>query len=244
MGLMRLYWSPAGAAAPHGAYVRYPVAGMIRQLAEASVARRVVVIGEDLGTVPPGFRKIMQEAEIQSYRVLYFERDDDQRFLPSASYPQEACACISTHDLPTLAGWWRGVEIDARERLELVDAESGTRLRVERERDRRLLLSVLAEAGLWPSGLERAAAGDEPPAQLPAEGVAAAHVFLARTPSRLVAVQLEDLTGVIDQANLPGTIDEYPNWRRKLPVDLEEIAELPLFRAITSALASERPRQP
>jgi 4-alpha-glucanotransferase len=243
MGLMRLYWIPANAGAMDGAYVRYPMPEMMRQLAAASVAKRALVIGEDLGTVPPGFRQVMQDAEIQGYRVLYFERREDQQFRAPPTYPREACACISTHDLPTLAGWWRGTDIDVREQLGRLDAEGVARQRTDRARDRHLLLAALHGAGLLPSGLERVAKGEEPPPrELPVDAVTAAHVFLARTPSRLIAVQLEDLIGAVEQANLPGTVDEHPNWRRKLPVGLEEIAATLLFNEITSALARERPR--
>jgi 4-alpha-glucanotransferase len=243
MGLMRLYWIPSNADAIDGAYVRYPMADMIRQLAEASVARSSLVIGEDLGTVPPGFRQIMQDTGIQGYRVLYFERREEQQFRAHSSYPREACACISTHDLPTLAGWWLGTDIDARERLVCLDSGSVARQRSERGRDRYLLLAALAEAGLLPHGLERVVSGQEPPPhELPPEALAAAHVFLARTPSRLVAVQLEDLTGAVEQANLPGTVNDCPNWRRKLPLSLDEIAATPLFKEISGALARERPR--
>jgi 4-alpha-glucanotransferase len=244
MGLMRLYWIPAHADAMDGAYVRYPMPEMIRELAGASVAMRALVIGEDLGTVPPGFREMMRATEIQSYRVLYFERREGHRFLAPPSYPREACACISTHDLPTLAGWWLGKDIDARQQLGLLGADSVTLQRADRARDRHFLLGLLAEAGLLPNGLEPAARGEAPPRELPAAAAAAVHVVLARSPSRLVAVQLEDLVGVVEQANLPGTVDEHPNWRRKVPVDLEEIEANHLFKEITSAVARERPRQP
>jgi 4-alpha-glucanotransferase len=243
MGLMRLYWIPSNAGAIDGAYVRYPMSEMIRQLALASVANRALVIGEDLGTVPPSFRRVTQDAEIQGYRVLYFERREEQQFRAPASYPRKACACVTTHDLPTLAGWWLGNDIAVCDQLGLLDAADVERQRSDRARDRHLLLAALAEAGLLPRELERAVKGEgPPPRELPAEAVIAAHVFLARTPSRLVAVQLEDLASAVEQANLPGTVKEFPNWRRKLPVGLDQIATTPLFKETTKALARERPR--
>jgi 4-alpha-glucanotransferase len=243
MGLMRLYWIPSNASAADGAYVRYPMPEMIRQLALTSVANRALVIGEDLGTVPPGLRQVMRDAEIQGYRVLYFERRKQQQFRAPASYPREACACISTHDLPTLSGWWLGRDIDVREQLGLLDGEGVAHQRLERERDRHLLLAALAEARLLPTGIGRVVKGQEPlPRELPPEAATDVHLFLARSPSRLMAVQLEDLAGAVEQANLPGTLDQYPNWRRKLPVKLDEIAATTLFKEITGAVARERPR--
>ena len=117
MGLTRLYLIPAEAQASEGAYLRYPLGDMLRVLSDISWRRRTVVIGEDLGTVPSGFREMMQEAEIQGYRVFYFEREDDGRFRHPHAYTERALACISTHDLPTLKGWWKGTDIDERERL-------------------------------------------------------------------------------------------------------------------------------
>jgi 4-alpha-glucanotransferase len=105
MSLYRLFWIADGLAAADGVYVRYPFPQMLRALAEVSQDRRAVVIGEDLGVVPSGFRDVMRELEIQSYRVLFFERKEDF-FLPPEAYPREALACITTHDLHTLAGWW------------------------------------------------------------------------------------------------------------------------------------------
>jgi 4-alpha-glucanotransferase len=244
MGLMRLYWIPADADATDGAYVRYPMPEMIEQLAAASVAMRTLVIGEDLGTVPSGFRDVMRAAEIQGYRVLYFERREDQRFLAPPSFLREGCACISTHDLPTLAGWWLGKDIDVREQLGLLGADRVAQQRAERVRARHFLVAAIAEAGLLPKGLEPAARGEAPPRELPADAATAVHVLLARSPSRLLAVQLEDLLGVIEQANLPGTVDQHPNWRRKLPIDLHEIAANHLFKDITRAVARQRPRHP
>ena len=245
MGLTRLYWIPADARAKEGAYVRYPVGELLRRLARISQARSSVVIGEDLGTVPPGFREVMSEMEIQGYRVLYFEREGDGSFRAPHAYSHKALACLSTHDLPTLKGWWRASDADEREKLGLLSPEHAAAMRSSRAHDRGMLLAALRHAGLLPQSLQAALDGHAPyPEDLPSELCVAIHVFLARTNSRLVAVQLEDMLGMQDQANVPGTIDECPNWRRKLPIQLSEIPHTDLFRDIASVLSQERPRLP
>lgn len=241
MGLVRLYWVPAGLCATDGAYVSYPGDILMRHLASASLDHSALVIGEDLGTVPAGFRDIMRRMAIQGYRVLYFERGKDGRFRAPHCYAHAALACISTHDLPTLRGWWKGRDISERERLGLFDAATAELQRHERTRDRRLLLQALAQAGLGPDETAPGGAGPTS-AELPDAVLVGLHTFLARTRSRLVAVQLEDLVGMEEQANLPGTVDEYPNWRRKLPVSLERLPECRMFRRVAGAVAAERPR--
>ncbi|MFZ0854059.1 MAG: 4-alpha-glucanotransferase [Hyphomicrobiaceae bacterium] len=243
MGLVRLYWVPAGFAATDGAYVSYPGEVLMRQLASASLRHSALVIGEDLGTVPPGFRDSMRAMEIQGYRVLYFERGKDGGFRAPSSYARAALACISTHDLPTLRGWWKGSDIAERERLGRFGPGAAKVQRHERERARRLLLRALKRERLAP---DKAGAGrtGAAPAELPDSVLTGLHVFLARTHSRLVAVQLEDLVGMEEQANLPGTIDEHPNWRRKLPVTLEDLPRCRTFQSVVIALATERPRLP
>jgi 4-alpha-glucanotransferase len=243
MGLTRLYLIPAQAEAREGAYVRYPLADMLRVLADNSHSRRTIVIGEDLGTVPVGFREVMHEAEIQGYRVFYFEREENGWFRAPGAYAHRALACLSTHDLPTLKGWWAGVDIGERERLGWYSGEQAAELRKARAGDLALLLAALKHAGVLPNASELVLAGDRPyPEELPAEICVAAHAMLAKAASRLIAVQLEDLAGVEDQANLPGTVDEYPNWRRKLPLDIAQLAETELFRNVTEAMSWERPR--
>jgi len=245
MGLMRLFLIPADAQATDGAYLHYPLADMLRVLAQISQQRSAIVIGEDLGTVPPGFREVMRDAEIQGYRVLYFEREDNGWFRAPDGYAHRALACLSTHDLATVKGWWCGSDIDERKRLGWYAAESALQMRAERAGDRILLLAALKHAGLLPGDFDAVLDGGATcPAELPAELLVAAHALLAKTASRLVAVQLEDLAGMKEQANLPGTTNEHPNWRRKLPIDLENIVESELFRDIVGAVSRERPRLP
>lgn len=233
MGLQRLYWIPEGSTARDGAYVGYPFREMLEGVAEESWIHRTIVIGEDLGTVPPGFSDTMVRAGLLSYQVLYFTADE-RGLLPPEAYRREALVCVATHDLPTLKGWWAGRDIDWRvEAGRATEPEAETQ-RVERARDRTALLKALADAGL--------PIPEAPAEEMPDEVLVAVHRFLARTPCRLFSVQLDDALGAREQANLPGTVDEHPNWRRKTPVEIEALGAHPLFRAVTAAIAAERPR--
>jgi 4-alpha-glucanotransferase len=231
MGLKRLYWIPSGAGASEGAYVRYPFDDLVRLIALESRRHRCLVVGEDLGTVPSGFRPAMQQAGVMSCRVLYFERDRDQRFLPPDEYPVEALVSVSTHDLPTLKGFWTWRDVAWRELLELLPGkEAQAAARAERERDRMLLLKALEEADLLPEGVDP----EHPPDELSNELIEAAHRFLARTPGRLLMIQLEDALGETEQPNLPGA-EAHPNWRRRYARRLEDLTSEPLVRRIAAA---------
>ncbi|MBM3605346.1 MAG: 4-alpha-glucanotransferase [Alphaproteobacteria bacterium] len=234
MGLWQLFLIPQDAGPAQGTYARYPIADMLAALAQASRQNRTIVIGEDLGNVPPGFREVMDEVGILSYRILLFERDDDG-FIPPADYPQNALACLSTHDLPTFQGWWRGDDITLRHDHDLISEEAATEQAEARRTERAQLLSDLAAQGRWPDGMPGT---DSAPDDL----VAAVHAMLATAPSRLFAVRLEDLAGEVSPVNIPSTTDEYPNWQRKLGVTLEQLPDLPLFRQIAGDLRSARPR--
>jgi 4-alpha-glucanotransferase len=242
MGIFRLYWVPERLTPRDGAFVRYPMDALVATLASVSQERQAVVIGEDLGTVPPGFREAMYAAEIQSNLVVYFERDGD-RFLPPQAYLPQALATISNHDLPTLAGWWRGQDIRVRSELGVPGGDDPQRRLTERRGECRLLLAALAEAGLLPEHLRGAASGEAPvPEDLPREVLVAVHRFAARTPCRLFGVQIEELTGAVDQPNLPGTTHEHPNWLRRIPIDLDELPAADTFLAIADAVRGERPK--
>jgi (1->4)-alpha-D-glucan 1-alpha-D-glucosylmutase len=221
MALSRLYWVPSGAAPSEGAYVRYPLEDLLGLVALESERHRCLVIGEDLGTVTDEVRDALAQSGVLSYRVLLFERDREGRFHPPSRYPEAALATASTHDLPTLAGWWEGRDIEARAMHGQLrpDANPAAQM-AERVRERGELLAALAQAQLLPRGspLDPQAVPSLTPSL-----ATAVQAFLARTPSALMVVQPEDLFGVRDQANLPGTVDEHPNWRRRLPVALEDV---------------------
>ena len=241
MSLRQLFWIPKGAAPAEGIYVQYPLEGTIAALAEISQRQKLVVIGEDLGHVPEGFRDTMAEAAILSYRILYFEKSGSN-FIAPKDWPLLALACLSTHDLPTLKGWWAGDDIKLRAEHELIEAASASAQRHVRVRERRNLLIALARAGLMSKRLMRRllAARRLDDADYAALALAA-HRYIARTPSRLTAMRLADAVGEFHPTNLPGTSDEYPNWQRKLELTLEEVAESALFARLTAALRKERP---
>jgi (1->4)-alpha-D-glucan 1-alpha-D-glucosylmutase len=200
MALMRLYWIPRGAKPEQGGYVTYPFRDLVGVLARESSQRRCLVVGEDLGTMPKALRAALGEARVLSYRPLLFEKDAAGEYRPPSAYPRDALVCASTHDLPTWRGFWAGGDIEQRARCGLtLDAE---REKERREADKRALARALAR-----EGLDRSAV--------------AAHAFIARTPCKIALVQPEDVFELLAQANLPGSIDQHPNWRRKLPLELE-----------------------
>lgn len=228
MGLQRLFWIPRGMRGTDGAYVRYPFHDLLRIIALESQRNRCIVIGEDLGTVAEGFREALQAAGILSYRVLFFERRDDGSFKRPDEYPAGALVTASTHDLPTVAGFHAGRDIDWRQQLgHYPDESAAADARAERAGARRLLEEALGSAAM---------SGSDPHA--------APHLYLASTPSRLLIVQTEDLLGELEQPNLPGTHDEHPNWRRKLSVPLSEIFERDAVRFLLRELGSSRPHLP
>ena len=230
MGLLHLFWIPADGKPAGGAYVSYPLEDLLAILALESHRNQCLVVGEDLGTVPMGFRERMAAANVLSYRVLYFEKDGD-RFKRPGEYPALALACVTTHDLATVNGFWQGADIDLKERLELypsADAEAGER--VARARDRRLLLDALAAEGLPSDGAEEA----QP---ITPALAAALHRYLSRSPASLLLVQLDDLCAEVEQINVPGTVDERPNWRRRLSLTVDELASAPVMRAMAPQLA-------
>ncbi len=237
MGLKRLYWIPGDFDARSGGYVRYPLERVLDVMAAQSQAAHALVIGEDLGTVPPGFRELMLAAGMLGYRVLYFEKEHDGRFRGPSAYTPLALACLSTHDLPPLAGWWAGTDIDERRRLGKLEPHEADASREERHREKSRLLEALAAEGL-------AHVPENAAESLTDDVIAALHRFLARTQSRLVAIQIEDLARAVEQVNMPGTHLEHRNWSLKLPLGVEEMAENPLVRSTLAAVASERPRSP
>jgi (1->4)-alpha-D-glucan 1-alpha-D-glucosylmutase len=219
LGLMRLYWIPPGMSAAEGAYVRYPLDDLLGILALESERNRCLVVGEDLGTVPDALRERLHELGVLSYRLLYFERDASGYFKPPQSYPAQALVAASTHDLPTLTGFWEGRDIAVRNELGLFPNEDARQAQlVQRAEQRARLLLMLEREGLLP---ENATADSLTLSEMTPALVRALHAFIARAPSKVLLVQMEDVLGVRDQVNLPGTTTEQPNWRRKLGLALE-----------------------
>jgi 4-alpha-glucanotransferase len=241
MSLNRLYWIPNGMAATQGCYVRYPFEVLLRLTALESHRQSCAVVGEDLGTVPPGFRDTLQAANLLSYRIMMFERRGDGSFIRPKDYPPLAAASAATHDLATLEGFWLGRDIAWRRQLGLYpDAAAEAAEASERERDRRLLVEALVREGLLaPADCRALLPETGEPVYTPALGDAIQR-FLARSHSRLMLVQIEDLAGETEQANLPGTTDAHPNWRRRLSQTLEEIIAGGKLRRLAGLIEQDR----
>lgn len=241
MNLMRLYWVPQTMKPTDGAYVRYPLHELLAIVALESWRARCLVIGEDLGTVAGEMRAAMAQRLILSYRLLYFERDAAGDFLPPAAYPRNALVAVGTHDLPTLAGWWSGHDLALRRALGEASGAGFDETEIAaRAQDRLRLLAALQRAALLPVDADLASIAAQPLAPSLAQAV---HVWLARSPARLMALQIEDALGVIEQSNLPGTTDQHPNWRRKLPVSVEDIAADECVDALAGAVTVARTDQ-
>ena len=234
LGFVRLFWIPEGAHPADGAYVRYPLSDLLAIVALESHRNKCLVVGEDLGTVPEGLREALRESGVLSYRLLYFEREESGAFCEPRAWPHQALIAATTHDLPTFPGYWAGTDIELKARLDLYpSSEREHRDRRIRKTDRRQLVAALRREGL------EADLNGPPP-------VASVYRYLARTPGQLLMVQLEDLLGVHEQMNLPGTTNQYPNWRRKLPLDIAALfAEPAVVRTLAAINAEGRalPRQ-
>jgi (1->4)-alpha-D-glucan 1-alpha-D-glucosylmutase len=227
MGLMRLFWIPPGRSAAEGAYVHYRLDEMLAVVALESVRNSCLVVGEDLGTVPDEVRDALARRGVLSYRLFYFEREPDGAFKPATAYPRDALVAVGTHDLPTLAGWWNGRDIALRREHGLyTDPAQLERMAEERGHERARLAARLDQT---------------PGSELSAELIGELHAFLAATPARVMLVQPEDALGVEEQANLPGTVNEHPNWRHKFPLRVEEVSRDARIEALAAAIRRARP---
>jgi 4-alpha-glucanotransferase len=208
MGLFRLWWIPVGASPADGAYVRYRYEEMLDILALESHRAGAYVVGEDLGTVEDFVRHELHDRGVLSYRLLWFEPHRPPEF------PRQALAAVTTHDLPTIAGMWTGADLAEQHALGLEPNEEGARAIREKLAD-------------WSGSPDDAD---------PAEVVVNTHRLLAQAPSMILTATLDDAAVVEDRPNVPGTVDERPNWSIALPVPLEELEESPVAAAIADAL--------
>jgi 4-alpha-glucanotransferase len=222
MRLFRLFWIPPGHNATEGAYVRDTPEDVVRILALESVRNQAVIIGEDLGTVEDEVRETLARFGVHSYRLLYFERIQD-RFRAPAEYPAQALVSTTTHDLPTIAGFWTSADITARLRAGAIDQAAFQAQLASRARDKQHLLDALFAANLLSANYERRA--DRIP-ELTGELHNAIMGYLATTPSALWLINQEDISKDPDQQNLPGTTAEYPNWSRKVRWSLDDLTSL------------------
>jgi 4-alpha-glucanotransferase len=214
LGLKRFYLVPRGLRADQGAYVRFPFEALLAAAAQESIANECIVIGEDLGTVPPGFQDTLAGYGIWSFQVMLFQRAADGGFIAPDLYRANALVTFATHDLPTFAGWVSGHDLGIKRGLGLDPGES--------DHDRAAAKEALGRTMAWRG--------------LPTVDWLSVVRFLADTPSRLLLVSLEDALGEVEQVNLPGTIDQHPNWRRRLPVPLEELLQASTLPAVAAVM--------
>jgi 4-alpha-glucanotransferase len=224
MRLFRLYWIPDASDATQGAYVKERNEDLVRIVALESVRNQVVVIGEDLGTVEPEIRETLARYGILSYRLLYFEKNQAGGFRGPEEYPVQALVSSTTHDLPTIAGFWTGADIEARRAAGVIDEEGIRAQYASRAQEKQRMLDVLFDRGLMPAHLPRSQSAYP---ELTGELHNAVVGFLASTPSELLAINQEDLTKEPAQQNLPGTTWQYPNWGRKMRFTVEELRSNP-----------------
>ena len=227
MGLMRLWLVPRGASPSEGAYLTYPFDDLLRLLALESHRHGAIVIGEDLGTVAPVFRRRCRAAGIAGMDVLWFQREGEC-FLAPGEWRADAVAMTTTHDLPTVAGWWQGADLDLRRDLGMVGAAE----HAQREADR---------ASLW-QAFTAASSGTGPPplADQTAPVVDAAVDYVSKTESPLALVPIEDVMGLVEQPNVPGTTNEHPNWRRRLKPPTRDLLQQPVAKRRLELLGSRR----
>ncbi len=230
MGLMRLWVMPAGAGPMEGAYLNYPVDDLLRLLSLEAWRRRAVILGEDLGTVPEGLREKLAARGLLGMRVLFFERDHHGNFKAPGEWPRSALATSTTHDLPTINGWWRGHDIDWRIRVGQHQEHERPAQLEERERERAGLLRLLREYA-------PEVQGDLADAEVLADACGA---FLGRTPAPLVLFPVEDALCLLEQPNMPGTTDTHPNWRRRYPGDSATLLDDPACTRRLKILAEAR----
>jgi glycogen operon protein len=230
MWLYRLFWIVEEVNGISRTYVRYPSKELFSLLALESVRNRTAIIGEDLGTVPHEVRLEMERRNIYSWKVLYFEKEyGSGEFLRPDQYKRDSIATINTHDLPTLAGFWLGRDIEERHRLNILTDGAAEQARLERKSDRNAMLRALEANDLKTEEMDETMTMDP-------ELSSAIHRYVSLSGSRLFIVSLYDLTGEMDQPNLPGTVDEYPCWKLRNQVYLEDIEENPYWLAINKAI--------
>lgn len=230
LGMFRLFWIPEGKLPAEGAYVTNPSEDLLRIIALESVRNRTLVVSEDLGTVGENVYDRLQGLNMLSYKLLYFERNyPEPSFRPPWAYPQKALCAVTTHDLATCYGFWTASDIELKKRLGLyLKEDKYIKHLMERTRDKELLLKALHEQGI----LQQSQLGDFKKIDMNQGLCFAIYEYLAKTPCILVSVSLDDILGTINQQNLPGVVEEYPCWRQKTPLYLEDIISDESFRAL------------
>ncbi|HUQ12209.1 MAG TPA: 4-alpha-glucanotransferase [Steroidobacteraceae bacterium] len=241
MALFRQWWVPRGFKSVDGGYVHYPLEDLLGVVALESHRNECLVVGEDLGVVPDEIRRALPQFGVFHYKVVMFEQRDGE-FVPPREYVRPALATVTTHDLPTLRGWWTGHDIDLWEKLGFyADSSVGVAARAERTRERLRLLRALRREGLWPEDHSVETHDTAPPAPAYSPELAhAVHLYLGRSEAALVTVQLEDMIGMLEPVNIPGTSSEYSNWTRRMTESAREIFARDDVRELAAAMSASR----
>jgi 4-alpha-glucanotransferase len=237
LGLFRLFWIPYGMNPKEGAYIGYPTDDLLRIIALESVRNKTVVIAEDLGTIGENVRETLRRFQMLSCRLFYFERNyPETSFKPPDKYPEMALCAVTTHDLPTIYGYWTGRDIERKKLLGMYPADNLWRKQIEdRNNEKKLILYALKSQGVIPDNYP---SDPDMVTGMTPELCLAIYKYLALTPCKLLSVSLEDIIGTFDQQNMPGTIDSYPNWMQKIPLTLEEIISDRRFIALSEMLSN------
>ena len=240
LGMFRQFWIPQGSDAALGAYVKQPTEDLLRIIALESVRNRTMIIAEDLGTIGENVRETLFRFKMLSYRLLYFERNyPDPSFLMPEKYHELALCAVTTHDLPTIYGWWIGRDIDLKKRLGIFPDESAWQRNIgKRERDKSLLIDALKSQGLIPDAHSPIHQFTHSPYldEMTPELCLAIYRYLGLTPCKLLAVSLDDAIGTLDQQNMPGITDSYPSWMQKTPLSLEQMISDRWFKNLSVML--------
>jgi len=223
LGIFRTFWIPSGKSPKEGVYVKYPWEEILGVICLESLLNKTELVGEDLGTAENWMRDELMKRKINSWRVFYFEKRDSQ-FKNIEEYPENALTSITTHDLPTLKGYWKGLDLELRKKFSLIDEDTYIKGFEERQRDKREILNLLANYGLK----EKENLSDI---------LISLINFLSRTKSKFFLIYPEDILLIEDQTNLPGTTTEHPNWQKKLPVRLKDFLKNPLLTKIINIFA-------
>jgi 4-alpha-glucanotransferase len=240
MALFRQWWVPRGFKSVDGGYVHYPLEDLLGVVTLESHRNQCLIVGEDLGVVPNEIRRALPQFGVYHYKVVMFEQKDGE-FVAPAEYVRPALATVTTHDLPTLRGWWTGYDIDLWEKLGFyADASVGVRARAERLQEQQRLLRALRREGLWPEDPTVETSDHAVAPVYSAQLARAIHEFLGRTASALVTVQLEDMIGMLEPVNIPGTSSEYSNWTRRMSASASEIFARADVRELAAAITASR----
>jgi len=239
MSLMRLFWIPGAVDSVEGTYVHYPCEELFGILALESQRNSCMVIGEDMGTVPDAMRECMDRWGVYSNKAFFFEKDETGHFLPPESYPSTCAISLSTHDLPTLSGFWQGQDLTLRTDLNLYPSREFAETDVkERVVDRVAMLNLLEQGNLLPAGMSIDPQGIP---TLTPELSTAIHSLISKSEAKILLLRFEDILAQVEQVNLPGTTqDIYPSWRLRLPLPLESIFSDERVASVMEAIWQDR----